>query len=326
MDDIVMLCRITVILLIPLSIEMFSEKMMGHNFFSVFGGVPEIPDIRNGRIRAQGPFAHSILAGTVGAVCLPLVIILWKKYRKTSIAGIAACTAIIFSSSSSGPIMSVLIAIGAMLMWNWRHYMRFVRRFAILGYIGLDLVMNAPVYYLIARIDLTGSSTSWHRAALIEAAIDHFSEWWLVGTDFTRHWIAYGVPWSANHVDITNHYLVMGVKGGLPLMLLWIAILIKGFSFVGQTLRQETSLPPESRFMMWALGSSLFAHAVTFISVSYFDQSVLFIYLTLAVICTGYTQTMESSVGQDFRHHNRDTFTVKYKVQSRSAGGKLGNH
>ena len=67
-------------------------------------------------------------------------------------------------------------------------------------------------------------------------------------------------------------------------MLLFIAVLAKGFSFVGQTLRQRTDLTEESQFMLWALGASLFAHATTFISVSYFDQSFVFLYLTLAAI------------------------------------------
>jgi hypothetical protein len=301
LDDAVRLCRITAILLIPQALEMLSEKLTGRNLFSALGGVPEVPDFRGGRIRAQGPFSHAILAGTIGAVSLPLMIGIWQKYRKTSIAGILACIVIVFSSSSSGPIMSALCGIGALFMWKWRHYMRLIRRLAILMFLGLDLVMKAPAYYLIARIDLTGNSTSWHRAALIEAAVNHFSEWWAVGTDYTRHWLNYGVPWSANHIDITNHYLVMGVNGGLLLMLLWIVILIKGFSCVSQTLRQAPPLSPESQFMMWALGASLFSHASTFISVSYFDQSFVFIYLTLAAICAGSAQAMQSSANEHTR-------------------------
>jgi len=31
------------------------------------------------------------------------------------------------------------------------------------------------------KIDLTGSSTGWHRAELIDSALRHFNEWWLVG-------------------------------------------------------------------------------------------------------------------------------------------------
>ena len=121
LEDVVTLCRITAILLIPLSIMILFEKMTGHNLFSALGGVSEISEIRDGRIRAQGPFAHSILAGTVGAVCLPLMIGLWQQHRKTAIAGIVACFSMIFASGSSGPIMSAVAAIGALFMWHWRN-------------------------------------------------------------------------------------------------------------------------------------------------------------------------------------------------------------
>jgi hypothetical protein len=144
--------------------------------------------------------------------------------------------------------------------------------------------MNAPAYFLLARIDMTGSSTSWHRAELIDAALRHVSEWWLVGTDYTRHWMSYGVGWSGNHIDITNYYINMGVYGGLPLMLLFITVLAKGFSSVGGVTSQSADSPGQqgTRFTMWALGAALFTHSATFISISYFDQSVVFLYLVLA--------------------------------------------
>ena len=80
----------------------------------------------------------------------------------------------------------------------------------------LDLVMKAPAYYIIARADIIGGSTGWHRAALIDSAIRHLNEWWLIGTDYTRNWMVTGVSWSADNTDITNHYLYLGVLGGLP--------------------------------------------------------------------------------------------------------------
>lgn len=283
LKDSVLVCCITAVLLFPVAILMVFEKMTGHNLFSLLGDVPEMAMVRDGAIRSQGPFAHAILAGTVGAVCLPLIIGIWTQHRKTAFIGIVACAAMIITSFSSGPIMSALFAIGALLMWRWRDHMRIVRWLVVCGYVGLDLIMNAPAYYLIARINPTGSSTSWHRAALIDAAIQHITDWWIAGTDVTRHWMPYGVIWSGDHADITNHYLVMGVAGGLPLMLLFIGVLAMGYSFVGQTVKMpELSL--RSRFMIWAFGASLFSHSVTFVSISYFDQSFVFLYLTLAII------------------------------------------
>lgn len=284
LNDVVHICILTSILLIPVALEMIVEKVTIINLFSALSDVSRIPDIRGGRIRANGPFAHPILAGTVGAVCLPLIIGLWQNHRKTAAIGILACLTMILTCASSGPILSAMAAIGALLLWPLRHRMRLVRWLAVMGYIALDLVMKAPAYYLIARVDVAGGSTGWHRAALIESAIQHISEWWLAGTDYTRHWMPTGVSWSPDHADITNHYLQMGVIGGLPLTLLFIAVLTIGFSFVGRRLRQSADLSPESRFFLWTLGASLFAHAATCISVSYFDQSFVFLYLNLAAI------------------------------------------
>jgi hypothetical protein len=243
-------------------------------------------------VRAQGPFGHSILAGTVGAVCLPLFIAIWRKYRKAAITGLAACLLIIYACASSGPILSALAAISGLVMWHYRQYMRHVRWLAVFGYIGLAVVMKTPPYYLLERLDLVGGSTGWHRAHLIESAINHLKEWWLAGTDFTRHWMPTGVSWSPNHTDITNYYIHVGVWGGIPALLLLIATLTIAFSYVGRILQKQVPLyPHESRFMIWALGSSLFAHTVTCIAISYFDQSSLFLYMTLAMIGSAWSGT-----------------------------------
>jgi hypothetical protein len=298
LNDVVGLCRVTAILLVPVAVEMLYEKATVHNLFSALGGISEIPSIREGRIRAQGPFAHSILAGTVGAVSLPLMVGLWQRHRKEALIGIVTCLVIVFASASSGPIMSALVAIGALFMWRFRERMSIVRWLAVLGYIGLDLIMKAPAYYLIRRIDLTGGSTGYHRARLMESAFQHLNEWWLAGTDYTRHWMPTGVSWSPDHVDITNHYIKLGVIGGLPLMLLFIVVLAKGFSYVGRMLQQSADLPWESQLMIWALGASLFAHAATCISVSYFDQSFLFLYLTLAAIGSARSMSVTARSGE----------------------------
>ncbi|MEW6681751.1 MAG: O-antigen ligase family protein [Nitrospirota bacterium] len=284
LDDVIGLSRLTAILLVPVAAEMVYEKLMSHNYFAVFGGVSADPYIREGRVRANGPFAHAILAGTVGAVSGPLMVGLWRDHRFWAIAGIVASLTIVIASTSSGPIMSSAAAVGALVMWRFRRRVHLARWLGLAAYVALDLYMKDPAYYIIARIDLVGGSTGWHRARLIQSSIEHISEWWFAGTDYTRHWMASGVSWSAEHTDITNHYLQMGVIGGLPLMLLFIGTLAKGFSFVGQAVRHTDDFSPHSRFVVWTLGAALFTHAVTFISVSYFDQSSLFIYLNLALI------------------------------------------
>lgn len=141
--------------------------------------------------------------------------------------------------------------------------------------------MESHVWYLIARIDLTGSSTGYHRAQLITSAIEHLNEWWLVGTTYTRHWMATGVSWSNDHTDITNHYLLTGVNGGLPSMLLFISLIVIGFKNIGSALKRCNSI--STQVQIWAIGASLFSHTATFISIAYFDQTIIFFYLTLAL-------------------------------------------
>lgn len=288
--------RTTAILLLPVALEMIYEDIRVYNLFSALGGVPVIPDIREGNIRAQGPFSHAILAGTVGAVCLPLVIGVWSKHRKSALIGIFSCVSMVLCSSSSGPIASTILGIGGLSLWHYRDRMRVVRWVAVIGYLALDLVMKAPAYYLMARVPIVAGSTGWHRARLIESAFEHLGEWWLAGTEYTRHWMPTGVSWNVNHTDITNHYIQIGIYGGLPLMLIFIAILAKGFSYVGQTIRSGIDQPLNEKFMIWAFGSSLFANAATMISVSYFDQSFLFLYLTLGAIGSAWSSAKPSQV------------------------------
>jgi hypothetical protein len=239
---------------------------------------------------------------------------IWKKYRKTALLGSVACAGLVTASSSSGPILSFIVAVVALFGWYWRKRMTLICWCAILSYLALELIMIAPAYYIIARIDLTGSSTGWHRAFLIESALAHLSEWWLVGTDYTRHWIEYGVGWSEKHVDITNHFLQMGVYGGIPLMLLFIAILLTGCFFIGRCIKQEASLNSESRIMVWSFGASLFTHTVTFLSISYFDQTIIFLYLTLAAI---------SSIKSEVFEINKLEKTKSVKIDR--IGDKLNN-
>jgi hypothetical protein len=301
LEDVRWLVRITALVLAPVAIEMVYEQVTLHNLFSVFGGVPSAPQMRDGRARAFGPFAHPILAGTVGGVTLPLMVGMWRYHRGAAALGIIACVTMVIASASSGPAASALIAIGALFMWRGRQYMRLMRWSMVAVYLALLVVMDRPPYYLIQRLEVFGGSTGWYRSRLIESAFEHLGEWWLVGTNFTRHWMPEATAISANHTDLTNHYLAVAVMGGLPLMILFIASLARGFSLVGRSLETapSDSVPGPQRdreFMMWALGCSLAAHALTCISVSYFDQSFLFLYLTLAAIASASHTRLEPLV------------------------------
>jgi hypothetical protein len=289
--DIRQISKIIALILVPIGMAMLVEQSTGVNPFYRFGGVDEYSVVRNGIVRAQGPFAHAILAGTIGGVCLPLVMGLWKATRTFSIVGIAACSIMIITSASSGPILAAGAGVGVFLLWPLRRNMRLVRWSAVALYVVLEIVMNQPAYFIITYVDLIGGSTSWYRAALIREAFAHLGEWWLVGTDYTRHWMASGIPADPNHVDIVNHYISMGVVGGVLLMGLFIGLFVRGFSQVGRGMQ----LHPQGRdaISCWAAGASLFAHTVTCLSISYFDHSIMFLYLTLATTTAAIAVTPE---------------------------------
>jgi hypothetical protein len=287
-EDIVVGVRALAVLSLPVAALMIVEKTTTHNLLSVFGGVPEITFVRDGHVRCQGAFRHPILAGTFGATQFPLFVALWhyrREDRRLALFATLSSLIIVIAASTSGALMALMAAMGGLAMWKWRSYMRLMRRGVVVMLIGLTLVMSAPVWYLFARLsDITGG-TGWHRAYLIDQTIAHFDEWWLFGTTYTAHWGPAGEFIAADHnmMDITNHYVMEGVKGGLLKLLLFIALIVGCFKIIGGAVRAEAERPPAG-FLIWALGTSLFAHCLSFMSITYFDQTIIIWYWLLAAI------------------------------------------
>ncbi|MAE45631.1 MAG: hypothetical protein CMJ86_01950, partial [Planctomycetes bacterium] len=95
------------------------ERTTGKNMYAVFGGVPEITTVREGRLRCQGPFAHAILAGTFWVAFLPLVFAraLSARGRKTLVAGVVSIIVIVVLCSSSTPLLGVIASAGFGVLW-----------------------------------------------------------------------------------------------------------------------------------------------------------------------------------------------------------------
>jgi hypothetical protein len=289
LSELMAVLRMVAWLLVPVAVAMLAEHILERNFFGMlFGGVPEGVYVRDGKIRAQGPFVHPLLAGTVGAVCFPLLIGIWRRYRVSATIGLAACIAMVFASTSSGPLMSLFMGMFALLMWFYRGWLRVVRWAVIGAYVSAEILMTQPAYFLISKIDLTGSSTGWHRSKLIQVAFEHLSEWWVFGTDYTAHWGINTIE-GDRHVDVTNYYLWIGTIGGLPAMLLLIAIMWCAFVWVGKSVRNAPAALQEHRFMIWCLGAGLFAHAAMSLSMGYTDQSMMFFWLNIGIISSMYS-------------------------------------
>jgi len=273
------------------------ESQTGRNLFATFGGVPAFTLVREGQVRAQGAFSHPILAGSFWVSLLPLLAILWIRrpsLRPLAGAGMAGALATIFFCSSSTPVAGVAAVVAAACAFPFRRY----TRVALWGGVGclflLHMVMDAPVWHLISRIDLAGGSTGWHRYQIIDSAIGHFGEWWLYGTDSVAHW---------GHLttDITNHYVLLGVRGGFFTLLLFGLVIATGFRDVGR-LRRGVRKSRRDELSAWALGCSLLAHSVMLLAVSYFGQVILSWYLSLGLI-----GALTSRRGQPLRRAGRSS-------------------
>lgn len=278
--------------LLPVALLMLLERHSGENPFGVIGGLQT--QSRLGSFRAAGPFAHPILAGTVGATCLVVGLGLWRLRPVAGRLGCAVGGAMIYASASSGPILMAAFGLCGLALWPLRRHPTTIRlTILFIGFV-LQAVMKDPIYYLMAKIDVVGGSTGWHRSRLIQAAIEHFDEWWLAGTDYTAHWMPTGIQANTQHTDLTNHFLAMGVMGGLPLLIpfAWACWLM--LRAVDRDIALSSEIDGHRRFLSWTIGALTVAHAMNFLSAHLFDQS-FFSFMILSA-CVGVIGHSRSSV------------------------------
>ena len=267
--------------ILPLAALMLAEAITGNNRFSQFGAVASVAEFRNNHYRASGPFRIAITGGTFGATLMPLFVSIYQqssKVKSYGFLGFLAATVITVSSRASGPFLAYLSGLIALFFWKWRRHIRSARIFFMFGLILLHCVMKAPVWYLIARIsDVVGGGGN-HRAEIITQALSHIDAWWLAGTDDTGNWMAYSLKIDGT-CDITNQFLLVGVRGGIVSMVLFIWIIVVSFSSLGRAMNNQGN-----DRLLWGLGSALFATVVNFFAVAYFDQVEIVFYLLLAAI------------------------------------------
>jgi hypothetical protein len=285
------LVSLTAIIAFPVALLMCLEQTNGRNFFSIFGGVNEISELRDGYFRSQGAFQHPILAGTFGATLMPLVLSLWwKSHNKiTALIGVTGCSLIVITSRSSGPLMAYVSGIIALSMWRYRGHMKIIRWSVAALLLSLHLIMKAPVWYLFDRIAGIIGGGGWYRAELINQAVENIGDWWLIGTQNTASWFAFSLTTDSagiNKADITNQFVGEGVNGGLITLVLFVVLIIFSFRTVGRVLEHHANEPFSAKIFLWSMGCALFSHVMSFFSVAYFDQITVFWFLLLAAIAS----------------------------------------
>lgn len=292
---------------IPASGVFFIESMTGTNMFAVLGGVPYMTEVREGKIRCQGAFPHSIMAGVYFGSSVPFIAARWfdeSQNKLLTLVGSGCFVVIAILTNCSTSIMAlVFCAVGA-CFFPLRMKMRQVRWGLLFIMILAQFTLSGGVIYLISRVNILGGSTGWHRSYLMDRCIVYFPEWALLGTRDTAHW-AEGTLGGVGLGDVTNQYIVEAVRGGFLAMMTFIAIIVLTYRNIGRMLRTREVLSSRAKTVyIYSLGVVLLVHTALFFSVSYFGQNFILIWLVFG-ITSGLSQTVLGNDQRSVRTTNR---------------------
>jgi hypothetical protein len=288
-EDLRGLLRSMAILMVPYVALLTIEMATGTNPFSALGTWTSWVELREGRVRAMGSFRNPSLLGTFGACFLPLYVALLreKSGRRLAVLGASCCAYIVYAANSGGPISAMGAGLLGCLLWRSRRHMRLLRITAGLALVGLAMVMQAPIWSLLERMSFITGGSGWHRAHLITMAWQDFDKWWPAGMPLseTTPWFPYtlGITGTA---DITNAFVDFGLKAGVAAIVIFVYLLSTAFGAIG---RQIPAVDADDRSaarscMLWALGSALAAHVVTWFGITYFDQTFVWWVIHIAAI------------------------------------------
>jgi hypothetical protein len=251
------------------------EWATGSNPFEVMGLVAT--DIREGSYRCQASFPHAIMLGLQWATICPGFIGFARTGKNKWLfwSAVVACVYIIMATASSTPIMTLFMVLATVCLYRWRCYAGTAGWALLASLTALHIVMKAPVWHLISRINIVSGSTGWHRFNLIDQAVAHFKEWALIGCRSTAHW-------GFSLYDVTNQYVLEGVRGGLVSLVLFLAMI---FVALHVLVRMSVRYADHThRYLTWCLFVVMVGHCLSFFGVSYFGQIMMWWYMTLAFV------------------------------------------
>ncbi|MFA5238859.1 MAG: hypothetical protein WC476_04015 [Phycisphaerae bacterium] len=273
---------------VPLAVLGTIEAYTGWQpYFTMMQYCPWKPTVninpRSGLFRAIGPFGHPIMFGAAFVLFLPLIYSLrHERDHWHSLAYLLSGFAILgtLSSMSSGPWMMALIVIGCLVLEYHKVLVKPLVIFAILSCIIVGVISNRPFYYVIASYSNPVGGTAWHRAKLIDLAIEHFDEWWLAGYGGLDP--GWGSSLGMDRTDITNEYITAGVKHGLPGLITFVGILATAMYMLVRL--HNSAQTPMLRSWYWAFGSIIVMLIISFNSCAFFTQTGNLFYCILGMI------------------------------------------
>jgi len=266
-------------------IFMLNEQISHVNLFGYLGGRLSVT-IREGKIRSEGVMG-CIYAGAFAGALIPLFLWLWteRKSRMAAFAGIAGATVMVITSNSSSSLLALAASVLGLAFWPLRKRMTLIRRGLALGLVALHLVMHGPVWSLIARMDLTGSSSGYHRYYLVDKCIRHFSDWWLLGYKYYNLW-----GWDM--WDLCDQFVVQALAGGLLTLVAYITIFKRTFGAIGNA-RKQVEGDRGKEWLLWCLGAALFSVVVAHFGINYPAMMEMGLFTFWAAISTATFEAMQ---------------------------------
>lgn len=274
--------------LVPLALLGVIEALTGWQpYFPLMQYCPWKPTVninpRSGLFRAIGPFGHPIMFGAAFVLFLPFIYCLRHEhnYWRTLaylLCGIAIIGAL--SSMSSGPLMMVLIIIGCLALERFKQWVKPIFIFLVVSCIVIEIISNRTIYHVITSYANPIGGSGWHRAKLIDLAIEHFGEWWLVGYGGLDP--GWGQSLGGTWTDITNEYITAGVKHGILGVITLVGVLATAMYMLVRL--HNSAKDPVLRSWYWALGSIIVMLIISFNSCAFFTQTGNLFYSIMGII------------------------------------------
>jgi hypothetical protein len=315
--------------IVPYSLLMVFEFFTDKNLFAVFGGVTDISWIRAEHVRSQGPFRNPIISGGFGATFAMLFAsVLFSGTRsRSALVGLGASMLIVICARSSGPFLGLMLGAIAFGFWSLRRHTREILWGIVALLVGLQIVMKAPVWFLMGRVsDLIGGG-GYHRAYLIDQAVRYFHTWWLAGTSDTAYWFPYQLP--DGNADITNLFVASGVDAGLLGVILSIVVVVSCFRRLGAAMNANREHGRRTQRMLWGIGSTLVGNIGILFSTTYMDQMQVIWYFLLACVAGAYVRVNQfdrcpGRIGTEQAAPDVLQRTCRLNLRPKSSGDFLG--
>jgi len=277
------------VLLVPLALLGLAEAFTSWQpYLPLTRHCPWRPEIRvteprSGLNRAVGPFGHPILFGCCFAMFFPLIYWLRREAGAYRFLVYILCSIIILGalSSMSGGSWGMLGAVLVFLAFESKPlWVKPVLKLLLIQCVGIALVANRPVYYIIFSYLNPVGGAWWHRAKLIDCAIASFGEWYLLG--YKGEDPGWGQYLGMRHTDVTNQFILNGVRYGIVGILVLCVVLVVSYKALVRAYRRSNSVKVKSA--CWALGCSLSGVIISWTTTAYFSQMLTLFYVCMAMI------------------------------------------